>query len=60
MMALVIVPDQYVPSLFVGLGQELSDAEHNELVDLFKYFNDYWMCKYQYEMFLTFPKEPII
>jgi hypothetical protein len=45
MMALALVPEQYVPSLFVGLEQELSDSESNELVDLFKYFNDYWMRK---------------
>jgi len=60
MMALAIVPEQYVPSSFFGLGQELSDAERNALVDLLKYFNDYWMCKYQYGMFSTFPEKPII
>ncbi|CAF3703943.1 unnamed protein product [Rotaria sp. Silwood1] len=43
MMALALVPEQYVPSLFVNLGQELNDSESAELSDLFKYFNDYWM-----------------
>jgi len=43
MMALALVPQQYVPSLFATLGQELNDSGCDELADLFKYFNDYWM-----------------
>ena len=43
MMALALVPEQYVPSLFADLGQDLSDSEQDELAGLFKYFNDYWM-----------------
>ena len=44
-MALALVPEQFVPSLFVDLGQELSDSEWDELASLFKYFNDYWMSR---------------
>ncbi|CAF4011351.1 unnamed protein product, partial [Rotaria sp. Silwood1] len=36
MMALTLVPEQYVPSLFANLGQELNDSERDELSDLFK------------------------
>jgi len=43
MMALALVPEPHVPSLFDNLGQELDDAERDELSDLFKYFKDYWM-----------------
>ncbi|CAF1309239.1 unnamed protein product [Rotaria sordida] len=43
MMALALLPEQYIPSLFANLGQELNGSERNELSDLFKYFNDYWM-----------------
>ncbi|CAF1419522.1 unnamed protein product [Rotaria sordida] len=43
MMALALVPEQYIPSLFANLGQELNGSECNELSDLFKYFNDHWM-----------------
>ncbi|CAF4309143.1 unnamed protein product [Rotaria magnacalcarata] len=43
MMTLTLVPEQYVPSLFANLGQEISDSERDELAGLFKYFNDYWM-----------------
>ncbi|CAF1273072.1 unnamed protein product [Rotaria sordida] len=41
MMALALVPEQYIPSLFANLGQELNGSECNELSDLFKYFNDH-------------------
>ena len=43
MMALALVPQQEVPSLFVTLEQELNDGEREELAVLFQYFNDYWM-----------------
>jgi hypothetical protein len=43
MMALALVPEQYAPSLFAGLGQELTDSERGELADLFKYFSGHWM-----------------
>ncbi|CAF3867138.1 unnamed protein product [Rotaria sordida] len=31
MMGLALVPEQYVPSLFANLGQELNDSERDEL-----------------------------
>ena len=43
MMALALMPEQYVQSLFVDLQQELNDNERGELAVLFKYFNDQWM-----------------
>ncbi|CAF1623485.1 unnamed protein product [Didymodactylos carnosus] len=43
MMALALVPEQYVQSLFVDLGEELNDDVREELANLFKYFNDQWM-----------------
>ena len=33
MMALALVPEQYVESLFADLSQELTDAEHPALPD---------------------------
>ncbi|CAF3851551.1 unnamed protein product, partial [Rotaria sp. Silwood1] len=42
-MALVLVPEQYVSSLFFKIGQDLLDAEQYDLLDLLKYFNNYWM-----------------
>ncbi|CAF0903856.1 unnamed protein product, partial [Rotaria sordida] len=33
MMGLALVPEQYVPSLFANLGQELNDSERDELSD---------------------------
>ncbi|CAF1304862.1 unnamed protein product [Rotaria sordida] len=41
MMALALVPEQHVSSLFASLGQELSNSERDEIADLFKYFNDH-------------------
>ncbi|CAF1585215.1 unnamed protein product [Rotaria sordida] len=32
MMGLALVPEQYVPSLFANLGQELNDSERDELI----------------------------
>ena len=43
MIALAVVPEQHVPSLFAELGQELNDVERLELFSLFKYFTDQWM-----------------
>ena len=43
MMALALVPQQYVPSLFGALGQDLTDSERGQLKGLIKYFDDYWM-----------------
>ena len=43
MMALALVPEQYVQSLFVDLGQALNGNEHEALANLYKYFNDQWM-----------------
>jgi hypothetical protein len=43
MIALALVPQEYVPSLFAALGQDLSDFERDASRNLFKYFNDYWM-----------------
>ncbi|CAF3598472.1 unnamed protein product [Rotaria socialis] len=45
MMALALVPEEYVPLLFSNLGQELDESERNELAGLLKYFDDYWMCR---------------
>ncbi|CAF1211730.1 unnamed protein product [Rotaria sp. Silwood1] len=36
MMALTLVPEQYVPSLFANLGQELNDSERDELSQVCK------------------------
>jgi hypothetical protein len=43
MMALALVPAQYVLSLFDDLGKDLNDSERDELSPLFKYFRDYWI-----------------
>ena len=43
MMALALVPEQYVASLFADLGQELNDTGHPALLDFLKYFTDQWM-----------------
>ena len=43
MMALALVPEEYVTSLFYNLGQELDESERNDLSDIFKYFNDYYI-----------------
>lgn len=43
MMALALVPQQEVPSLFASLGEELSDLEREQLAELFDYFNNHWM-----------------
>ena len=40
MMALALVPEEHVTSLFSNLCQELDESEHNELFGIFKYFND--------------------
>ncbi|CAF0881500.1 unnamed protein product [Adineta ricciae] len=42
-MALALVPEQYVASLFAELGSELREAEHPALLDFLKYFTDQWM-----------------
>ena len=43
MMALALVPEQHVRSLFDGLGEDLTDNEQDELSELLKYFDTYWM-----------------
>ena len=43
MMALALVPEQYIPSLFDNLGKDLNDSERDELSPLLKYFSHYWM-----------------
>ena len=43
MMAMAVVPQQYVPSLFGDREQELGDQEREELTDFFLYFNKQWM-----------------
>ena len=43
MMGLVLVPEEYVTSLFSNLGQVLDESERNDLSDIFKYFNDYYI-----------------
>ncbi|CAF1598010.1 unnamed protein product, partial [Didymodactylos carnosus] len=43
MMALALVPEQFVPSLFPHIGEDLDDPDRDELSDLFKYFDGYWM-----------------
>ena len=43
MMALALVPETHVTSLYADLCQELDDVERLELFNLFKYFSDYWM-----------------
>ena len=45
MMALALVPEQYVESLFADLSQELTDAEHPALPAFLTYFNGQWMQK---------------
>ncbi|CAF4668798.1 unnamed protein product [Rotaria sp. Silwood2] len=44
LMALALVPEEFVPLLFSNLAQELDDSERDELSAIFKYFADYWMC----------------
>ena len=43
MMALALVPEEYVTSLFSNLGQEFDESERNELSGIFKYFNNYYI-----------------
>jgi len=43
MMALTLVSEKYVPSLFYNLGKDLDDSERDELSRLFKYFKNQWM-----------------
>lgn len=45
MMALALVPEQYVESLFADLSQELTDTEYPALLDFLTYFTDQWMHK---------------
>ena len=42
-MALALVPEQHVRSLFDELVEGLSDNERNEIDGLLKYFDTYWM-----------------
>lgn len=44
-MALALVPEEFVPSLFAHLTDEVNDYEHDELGGVFRYFNDYWMSR---------------
>ena len=43
MMALALVPQEHVPSVFARLGEELNENERDELGSLFKYFEGQWM-----------------
>ncbi|CAF2982191.1 unnamed protein product [Rotaria sp. Silwood2] len=43
MMALALVPEQYIPSLFDNLGKDLNDSERDDLLPIFEYFKNYWM-----------------
>ena len=43
MMALALIPEEYVTSLFSNLGQEFDESERNELSGIFKYFNNYYI-----------------
>ena len=43
MMALALVPEDHVSSLFAGLGEELSENERDELSCLFTYFERHWL-----------------
>lgn len=43
LMALALVPEQHVQSLFDELVECLSDDEREEIDGLLKYFNTYWM-----------------
>lgn len=47
MMALALVPEQLVFSLFSGLDQNLTEIERTELSGLLKYFDDFWMHRIQ-------------
>jgi hypothetical protein len=38
MMALALVPEEHLSSLFAGLGEELSENKRDELCCLFTYF----------------------
>ena len=41
MMALALVPEEHVTSLFSNLCQKLDEYERHELFVIFKYFNNY-------------------
>ena len=43
MMALALVPEQHVESLFADLSQELTDTEHPALLHFLTYFTNQWM-----------------
>ena len=43
MMALALVPEEFVPQLFANLDQELTESDRLDLSNLFKYFNNQWM-----------------
>lgn len=43
MMALALVPEQYVLPLFADLGEELSEDERGELSCIFTYFERQWL-----------------
>ena len=43
LMALAVVPQQYVPSLFAEIEEELGDQDREELADFFRYFKKQWM-----------------
>lgn len=43
MMALALVPNEHVPSLFARLQEELDENDRVQLNRLFKYFESQWM-----------------
>jgi hypothetical protein len=43
MMALALVPEEHVSSLFAGLGEELTEDERDELSCIFTYFERQWL-----------------
>ncbi|CAF1405696.1 unnamed protein product, partial [Rotaria sordida] len=43
MMALALVPEQYISLLFDNLGKYLNDSERDDLSPIFEHFKNYWM-----------------
>ncbi|CAF1032287.1 unnamed protein product, partial [Rotaria sordida] len=43
MMALALVPEQYISLLFDNLEKYLNDSERDDLSPIFEYFKNYWM-----------------
>lgn len=44
-MALALIPEELVPTLFSSLVEDLHLFEPEQLHGILKYFDDNWMCK---------------